>query len=213
MKVFYDISIEMNGDMLVYPGDPKVEIIEKHQIAQGDLYNLSFLSFGSHTGTHMDAPKHFVDSGMTVDQLPLEHFIGRAKVLDMGNRDFIDKTCLEPYPINKGDIILFKTKNSLLMSQGRFDQNYVYITPEAAAYLVELKIRTVGIDFLTVEKYGADSPDTHYAFLRNNVVILEGLNLTDIEEGEYDLISPPIKISGGNGSPMRAILVKEQQED
>ncbi len=210
MKKYYDISVDIKEDMLVYPGDPKVIISSVSAIENGDLYNLSSLKFGSHTGTHMDAPNHFVDGGVTVDQLPLDHFIGKAKVFDMGERDCIDVKSLASLDITEGDIILFKTKNSQLMEKGVFDKKYVYITPEAALSLVNKGIKTVGIDFLTVEQYGVDSPDTHYAFLENNVVILEGLNLTGIKEGEYHLISQPLKIKNGNGSPMRAILVQDE---
>ncbi len=203
-----DVSVCLSNDMLIYEGDPAINIVELKSIAKGDLYNYSIISLGSHTGTHMDAPKHFLDTGKTVEELPLDYFIGECKVFDMGDIGKIDLNDVENLDICEGDIVLFKTTNSKLMRERRFLKDYVYITPLAASYLADKKIKSVGIDFLTVEQYKCESPDTHYAFLENDVVILEGLDLTDVCAGEYVISTAPVKIKGGNGSFMRCVLTE-----
>lgn len=211
-KTYYDVSVTLTNKTVVYEGDPPIKIEEMSQMAKGDPYNLSLLTFGSHTGTHMDAPKHFCDDRRAVDELSLEYFLGKAKVFDMGTVNVIDLDSVKNRAIEQGDRILFKTKNSRLMRANVFARDYVYISPEAAQYLVEKEILTVGIDYLTVEQYGVTLPLTHKAFLSHDIVILEGLDLSDVDEGEYELISLPIKLGGGNGSPMRTVLVKDTFE-
>ena len=208
-RKYFDISITLRADMVVYEGDPAVSIREVQRIADGSVCNVSELRFGSHTGTHMDAPKHFVDDGLSVDQLSLDYFLGKAKVFDMGDVYAIEPEALYDLPIEEGDRVLFKTKNSPLLRGERFVRDFVYISGPAAEYLASKKIRTVGIDYLSVERFGAE-PLAHWAFLRNNIVILEGLDLSAVPPGEYELICLPLKLAGGNGSPMRAVLAGEE---
>lgn len=208
-KKYYDISLEFFPGMLLYEGDPPVRIVEEKSIKMGDAYNLSVITFGSHTGTHIDAPKHFYDDGLTVDKLPLDYFIGRAKVFEVAGKDEIMANDLKNLDINKGDIILLKTRNSTLISKAEFDRSFAYISHDAASYLAEKGIKTIGFDYLSVEKYGSKTPDSHYIFLSHNIVILEGLVLENVSEGEYELVALPIKIKDGNGSPVRAVLIKE----
>ena len=134
-KKYYDITMEFSEGMVVYPGDPPVKIIEEKSIKQGDLYNLSVITFGSHTGTHIDAPRHFYESGRTVDQLPLEHFIGKAKVFEIKDRDAVTAGDLKGLDIGAGDIILLKTRNSMKPHTGGFDTGFTYLAPDAAEYL------------------------------------------------------------------------------
>jgi len=208
-RTYYDISVTLSERTVLYEGDPAVCIREVSRIADGDAYNLSVLQFGSHTGTHADAPKHFVDGGAAVDALAPDYFLGKAKVFDMGGARSVEPEDLFRRPIEAGDRILFKTKNSPLMRGNRFTRDFTYISGPAAEYLADKKIRTVGIDYLSVERFGAE-PLAHRAFLENGIVILEGLDLSDVPEGEYELIALPVKLCNGNGSPVRAVLVREE---
>ena len=208
-KRYYDITMGFSADMVVYPGDPPVKIIDEKSIKQGDPYNLSVITFGSHTGTHIDAPRHFYDNGITVDRLSLEYFIGRAKVFEIKDKDAVTAADLVNFDINKGDIVLLKTGNSAKPQTGRFDTKFTYLAPDAAEYLCRKGIRTLGFDYLSVEKYNCEVPESHYLLLKHEVVIIEGLLLQGIAEGEYDMVALPVKITNGNGSPVRAVLIKE----
>ena len=208
-RKYYDITITMKPGMTVYPGDPQFEAAEHMCMEKGDVCNVSVISFGSHTGTHMDAPKHFYKDGLTVDKLPLEHFLGPTRVVEIRNKPEISACDLENLSIRKGERILFKTDNSFSKKEAGFNENYVHITPDAAQFLADKGVITVGIDYLSVEGYRNEVPQTHYTLLGNNIAILEGLRLDDIMPGEYELIALPLKIENGNGSPVRAILVQD----
>ena len=174
----------------------------------GDICTVSQLSFGSHTGTHVDPPSHFVAGGITLDQLSLEVLIGKARVVDAGAVDAIDASTIARANLAGVERVLFKTRNSKLWQRGEkeFDQNFVYLEAEAAKMLVESGVKLVGIDYLSVEKFNFDEPATHYTLLRNNVIIIEGLNLSEVAEGDYELICLPMKIKGGDGAPARVVL-------
>lgn len=208
-KKYYDISLEISTDMIIYPGDFGVEIKEKARISDGDKCNLSIITLGSHTGTHIDAPKHFLDNGLTVNELRLDYFIGKAKVYEIMAKDTVDVTDLEALDIRKDDIVLLKTRNSDLLKNSNFDQSFAYVTPGAARYLADIGIRTLGFDYLSVEKFSSTLSETHHSLLSAGIVIIEGLALADIEPGEYEIIALPIKIKNGNGSPARVVLVEE----
>lgn len=204
---YYDITMEISPDTIVFPGDPGVEINESASISKGDVCNVSLLKFGSHTGTHMDAPKHFYDNGNTIDKLKLDYFYGAVKVFEIPNVTEITVNNLEALDINEGDRIILKTRNSELLKEKEFKTDFTYITGEAAEYLVKKKIRTIGVDYLSVEQFGSENFEAHYALLENNIAIIEGLYLADIKPGNYTLIALPLKIVGGNGSPTRAVLI------
>ena len=154
MKIF-DVSLPISKEMPVYPGDPPVKIQRKATIGKDDAkYNLSRLSFGAHTGTHVDAPFHFLENGSTVDRLPLELLMGRARVVEVTSPR-IDETALKEFDFTADARVLFKTRNSYLWSQPRFVEDYVYISPGAARVLVNEGIKVVGIDYLSVEQYGS----------------------------------------------------------
>lgn len=199
----------MRDGMACFPTDPQCEIRKHWSIGKGDTVNLSVYSFGSHTGTHIDAPYHFVDKGKTVDQLGPEHFIGRAKVFEFLNRDFIDAGDLEGLDMREGDIVFFRTKNSAFMRQGVFREDFAYLTGKAAELLARAGIRTLGFDFLSVEKYGSGDFPAHHALLGAGIVIIEGLDLTGVRCGEYDLVSLPMLAAGADGSPIRVLLMGE----
>lgn len=172
---------------------------------KGAPYNVSQLQLGSHTLTHIDAPYHFEPSGKTVDELPLDVLVGPCRVFEIRGAAI---TCehIRALNLRRTTRVLFKTRNSESWSK-RFKKSFTYITPDAANALVEKGVRLVGIDYLSVEKFGSKDFSTHHSFLRNGVVILEGLNLAKVRPGPYTLVALPLKIEGGDGSPARAILL------
>jgi arylformamidase len=204
MKI-YDVTVPLSKELVVYPGDPHVKINRRTKVNEEDAkYNLSRYSFGSHSGTHVDAPFHLIEGGGTVDKLPLELLIGRARVVEV-TAPCIDETVLEEFDFTVDARVLFKTRNSYLWSQKSFVKDYVYITPGAARSLINDGIKVVGIDYLSVEKFDAE-PETHMALLKAGTVIIEGLDLRDVEPGDYELICLPLKIKDGDGSPARVVL-------
>lgn len=206
MKI-HDITVALAADLPVYPGDPGIEIRPVMSLAAGDVCGVSQLSFGTHTGTHVDPPAHFVAGGATLDELPLEVLIGRARVVDVGEVPVIDAATIDKLDLDGITRVLFRTRNSRRWpASGAFHEDFVYIEPEAARRLVARGVRLVGIDYLSVEKFNFTSPDTHYALLRHNVIIIEGLNLSVITPGDYELICLPLKLKDGDGGPARVVL-------
>ncbi len=205
---FYDITVPFSTDLPVYPGDPAVQISQVASLAAGDICTVSHLSFGSHTGTHVDPPAHFVAGRATLDQLPLEVLIGKARVVEVGEISAIDVATVDAANLVGVERVLFKTRNSRLWQQGahEFEKEFVYLETDAAERLVELGVKLVGIDYLSIEKFNFVQPTTHYALLGNNVVIVEGLNLSGIAAGDYELICLPMKIKNGDGGPARVVL-------
>lgn len=205
---FYDITVPFSTDLPVYPGDPAVQISQVASLAAGDICTVSHLSFGSHTGTHVDPPAHFVAGRATLDQLPLEVLIGKARVVEVGEISAIDVATVDAAKLVGVERVLFKTRNSRLWQQGahEFEKEFVYLETDAAERLVELGVKLVGIDYLSIEKFNFVQPTTHYALLGNNVVIVEGLNLSGIAAGDYELICLPMKIKNGDGGPARVVL-------
>ncbi len=208
-KKFIDISMTLSPDIPVYPGDPALQITDILNIDRGDIVNLSAVSMGVHTGTHIDSPKHFYKDGMTIEEIPLEYLIGPVKVFEIENKAVIEVEDLKEFNIEKNDRILLKTINSSLLQYRDFATDFTYLSPEAARYLAQIGIRTLGFDYLSIDKYNSKDFGAHYALLGQNIVIIEGLNLQEIEPGEYYLIVMPLKLKGGNGSPARAALVIE----
>jgi arylformamidase len=205
MKI-HDVTVPISKDLVVYPGDPPVRIERKSTIGKnGAKANVSRYSLGSHTGTHIDPPFHFIDGGLTVDKLPLELLMGRARVVEISH-PVIDEASLGEFDFTADVRLLFKTRNSYLWNQRKFVEDYVYITPGAARVLVDNGIKVVGIDYLSVEKFGADQHDTHLILLGANTVIIEGLDLREVEPGDYELVCLPLKIRDGDGAPARVLL-------
>ncbi len=204
----YDITVPFSTELPVYPGDPAVQITLVASLAAGDICTVSHLSFGSHTGTHVDPPAHFVAGMATLDELSLDVLIGPARVVDVGEIGAIDVATIDAANLAGVERVLFKTRNSRLWQAGaqEFAKDFVYLETMAAERLVELGVKLVGIDYLSIEQFNFEQPTTHYALLGNNVVIVEGLNLTDVAAGEYELICLPMKIKNGDGGPARVVL-------
>ena len=204
----YDISVSIRSAMPVYEGDPGVKIDAWSAFAKGDSSNVSILNFGAHTGTHVDAPAHFVENARKIDALSLDVLIGPARVVRVPD----EVTEIDPHFIQGCDLtgvvrVLFHTRNSGFWGEG-FRKDFTHLLPEAAQNLVDRKVKLVGTDYLSIEKFHSGHHRTHLTLLSNNVVIVEGLNLSDVPEGDYELICLPLKIAdaSGDGAPARAVL-------
>jgi arylformamidase len=205
MKIF-DVTVPISKDMVVYPGDPPIKIERKTVIDKNEATaNVSRYSFGSHTGTHIDPPLHFIENGTSVDNLPLELLIGRARVVEL-TAARIDEFALEELDFTNDVRLLFKTRNSYLWGKKGFVEDFVYITPGAARLLVNEGIKVVGIDYLSVDRYGADEYETHIILLSAGTLIIEGLDLREVEPGDYEMICLPLKVKDGDGAPARVVL-------
>ena len=193
--------------MVHWPGDPPVEIGKLQDMNQGAVCNVSSLSLGSHTGTHMDAPRHFFRRGKTLDKLPFEATIGPARVIEIKDREAIKVGELKSARLRKGERILFKTRNSRVSwKTDTFDEDFIFIAKEAAAFLAEAGVMTVGIDYLSVGGFKKDGVETHHALLGAGIWIIEGLNLARVTPGRYELCCLPLKILDSDGAPARALL-------
>lgn len=206
----HDISISLSEDTPVFPGDPPVKIERVLQIEKGDLANVSRLSFGNHTGTHIDPPSHFISGGKTVDQLDLSTLYGTVRVVDMSEvKNGITAAHLAQAKLpDRIERILFKTRNASLWEKPGFQKDFVAFAADAAEWLVERGARLVGIDYLSAEMFDAPEPRAHRILLGAGVIIVEGLNLKDIAPGEYTLACLPLKIKNSDGAPARAILIE-----
>lgn len=207
MKI-YDISVTISPDLPVYVGDPRVSIMPALSMEKGDHCNLTRLAFGSHTGTHVDAPRHFEPEGLTVEGLDLKALIGQAWVLKISSQEGIEPGELESHDLRGKERVLFKTHNSSLWNGTEFQTNYVHLSQEGASYLVKMGVKLVGIDYLSIEKFGSLGHGVHHTLLQAGIIILEGINLEGVEPGPYELICLPLKIKGAEGAPARAILMR-----
>jgi len=203
---FYDVTLTISNTLITWPTDPPVSIRKTRLISQGNSCNVSELKFGSHCGTHIDAPYHFEEDGVKIDQIPLDFLIGNATVFDIRNKEKIDLEDVKSLQLKSAKRVIFKTINSTYWKLSEFKKDFVYITKETAQYLVDSDVKLVGIDYLSVEKFGNKPSDTHHIFLRNGVVLIEGLDLSNVEAGDYELIALPLKIKDCDGSPARVIL-------
>ena len=202
-----DISLTIYQGMPYWPDNPPVTIEPSQCLAHGDVCNVSKLTLGTHTGTHVDGINHFIKGGMGVDKMPLDATIGKARVIEIKDTESIKVAELEPHNIKEGERILFKTQNSdRALKSATFVENFVHISTEAAHYLAEKKVRTVGVDYLSVGGYKGNVVEVHQALLGAGIWAIEGLNLSQVEPGEYELICLPIKLKDGDGGLARAIL-------
>jgi arylformamidase len=207
VKPWVDISVVIKPGMVRWPGDPEIRKEPFLDMNRGDVCNVSSLAFGSHTGTHMDAPLHFIKNGLSLDTMPLDATIGPCRVIEIKDRESIKLREIENQRIRPGERILFKTRNSRhAWKTDNFVEDFVYISKEAAAFLATAKVRTVGIDYLSVGGFHKDGVETHHALLGAGIWIVEGLNLSKIKPGKYELNCLPIKILGSDGAPARALL-------
>ena len=208
MSRIYDISVPIRSGGLVYPGNPEIEITLQQAVAKGAGANVSAIRFGSHTGTHVDAARHFFDDGQPVDKIPLERLIGPALLAGFADDvRAIGAAELKVHDIRGHKRILLRTRNSALLSQKEFARDYTYLAPDGAEYLVDNGVEVVGIDYLSIEQFHSGHHRTHRTLLAKSVVILEGLDLSVPPPGEYQLICLPLRIEGCDGAPARAVLI------
>jgi arylformamidase len=204
----WDISVADRPDMHCYPGDPTLEQTQIRAIKRGDAANLTHLSLGAHTGTHVDAPAHFIDGAATLEQVPLDRMVGPAQVLDLRGMPAIDAAALQAHEIHAGDILLFHTDNSERWAKPGFQPDFTYVTRDAAEYLVERDVRTIGMDYLSIEEFGSKTFEVHKLLLGRGIFIIEGLDLRDVAAGSYLLSCLPLKLEGVDGAPARAVLMR-----
>ena len=206
-KKWIDISVGLQNGLVHWPSDPGFDIRRVKSLENGDPANLSVVSAGVHSGTHMDAPIHFLKNGKGIEAVLIEKMIGPARVIEIKDTESIGITELKKNKIKKGERILFKTINSRInWAYKKFNKNFVYISPDAAKYLVDVEVSLVGVDYLSVGGYKTDGAETHKILLHSDIVIIEGLVLNKIKPGKYDLICLPLKIIGSDGAPARAVI-------
>lgn len=197
------------GTTPVYAGDAPMKFDFLHDMRKGDAFTLSAYSMGAHSGTHIDAPMHFVRDGASIEQLPLSALIGPARIIDIPDAvQAIDAAELNKHDWRGVPRVLFRTRSALRgwMSSSTFHRDFAYIAPDAAKLLADAGVQLVGIDYISAEQFGAPAPLTHRTLLGKNIPIVEGLALDRISAGDYDLIVLPIKVGGHEGAPARAVL-------
>ena len=203
----YDVTRVLRPGMPTWPGEPGPEVTPLKQMSKGDPADVSHLALGVHTGTHVDAPKHFVSGGAGAEALPLAALIGPARVVAISDPRAICVEELEGLEVEGEPRLLFRTRNSDEWSDSRFQKKFVYLDPEAAVWLAGHGTRLVGVDYLSVESFTAEEPLTHRTLLEDGVVILEGLDLREVPAGEYLLVCLPLRLAGADGAPARAVLL------
>jgi arylformamidase len=208
MPSIYDISLPIISGGLVYPGNPEITITPQQEIAKGAGANVSSLAFGSHTATHVDAPKHFFNEGLGVDGLSLDVLMGPAVVIAVDARAMsVGADELRRHELEGHTRVLIKTRNSSFIRERDFHRDYTYLEPDGAEYLVSLGMRLVGVDYLSVEQFHSGHHRTHRALLERDIVIVEGLDLSVPAAGPYELCVLPLLIPGLDGAPSRAVLI------
>jgi len=206
----YDLTLTISPDIPVWPGDPSVDLQRVSKLEDGANANVSHITMGVHTGTHVDAPFHFFENGQTVEDMPLSTLMGRAYVVHL--KDSIELITAEV--LDDADIpprtkrVLLRTSNSGYWAKGNlpFQENFVAIDEGGADYMVKRGVKLVGVDYLSVAPFKNSAP-THKILLGAGVVVVEGLNLSMVSQGRYNFYCLPLKLAGSDGAPARAILV------
>jgi arylformamidase len=205
----YDVTVPVFEGMPTWPKDPGVSMQLARSIARGDGANVTRLQMGAHTGTHMDAPFHFEPDGYGTDRISLEVLVGSCRVFDLTTiPGHIDRAALERCDLHHVTRALFKTKNSEHWRRGdrEFDTQFLAIVADGAEVLVRQGVALVGVDYLSVEPYGSKQHPVHHTLLQAKVAIIEGLNLSEVPAGDYELMALPMKLQGADGAPARVVL-------
>lgn len=217
-RTIYDITVPISNQLVTWPGDPPVSVERTLDITQGDPATVSLMKMGSHTGTHVDAFSHFKQNAPSLSEMDLSMYIGRALVIEIEDPRCITVGELQRNPhfldLRKAKRVLFKTVNSQQdWYLQPFREDFCHLNPHAAAFLIELGVQLVGIDYLSVEGYHAENAPTHHRLIDAGVYILEGLNLKGIKPGWYELICLPLSIANGDGAPARVVLRDWREDD
>ena len=207
--MIYDISVPIRNEMHVWPSDPAVVLETEVHASRDDSHEIRVTSIrcGSHTGTHLDAPSHMIAGSGTLNDVSLESLIGPARVIDASGARSIDLEMLENRDWDGVERVVFRTDNSLHWADPEFYKEFIGLSPNAARFLAECGIRLVGIDYLSIDSYRADDHPSHFALLSKSIVILEGLDLSNVPAGDYQLVALPMKLDGADGAPVRAVLI------
>ena len=204
----YDVSMPLRDGGLIYPGDPEIRLRAHSSIARGDPANVSALELGSHSGTHVDAPSHFIAGGAPVDRIAIGRLVGPAIVLDLpGALPAVGAAELAAHDLHGQRRVLLKTRNSARAGRPGFTSDYCALAPDGAEHLLDRGVELVGIDYLSVERFGSEDFAVHHLLLDRGVVIVEGLDLTAVPPGVYQFICLPLRLEGLDGAPARAVLI------
>lgn len=203
---FYDVTLPLREGMMFFPGDPPFTMSPVFRTSRGDVFNLSALTMCTHTGTHVDPPAHYLDGAPTVDLIAPEVLIGPGTVLDLRGKTRIDRKALESFGRFDCTRVLFKTDNGPKLLEPDFQEDYVHLTEDGAAFLIDRGVRMVGMDYLSVERFHSPGAPVHRALLGAGVLVVEGLDLREVPPGHCKVYCLPLRILGGDGAPARVIL-------
>lgn len=209
MKNYIDITYPLSEEIAIYPRNPGFSMEVHMSMENGDTCNVKTITMGTHTGTHIDAPNHVIAQGQTLDQIPLSRINGRGKVLDFTGQKEITRQELARRQLDNCPIILFKTDNSVQYGGKNVLMDYVTLDYDAARYLVQKNVTMIGIDYMTIEKSRAKRDgihSIHEILLSQNIYILEGIDLRNVEEGEYEIYCFPLPLRNADGAPARVVL-------
>lgn len=208
--MIYDVSVPIRNGMPVWPSDPPLKLTTEGKLSRDKTHTIhvTHIDMGSHTGTHIDAPFHFVEGGRKLHEIPLDDLVGPVTVIQIAGVPSIARAHLESLDWNDVDRVFFKTDNSDHWSDGTFYEQFVYLEPEAAEFLVRQGVRLVGIDYLSIDKYKSEKHPTHFVLLPHNVIVIEGLNLSEVPPGLYNMVALPLNLQSGDGAPTRVILME-----
>jgi arylformamidase len=202
---YYDISQSIHPGIMVWPGDQPFECSQKMRISRGDPYNLSAISMSLHTGTHLDAPFHFIERGADISVMPISQYIGPARVVDLGGKPFVSASDLRQANLRCGERLLLRTRVPG-SPEMEFSSGYAWLTRDAAEYAAGLGAPLVGIDTPSVDAFDSPDAQAHKILLSKGIAVLEGIRLDEVPPGDFELICLPLKLAGLDGSPVRAIL-------
>jgi arylformamidase len=201
-----DISVPIDSSLATYPGNTPFSLERIKRLANGDSSNVSTLHMSAHAGTHVDAPRHFFDSGPGVESLPLEMLCGRTRVVELMTRRSVTAEDLAGIDLTEDVRVLLKTHNSRLWGSPEFHRDFIGVTEGGARFLVDRGVKVVGVDYLSVEQYKAPGAPAHHVLLGSGTIVIEGLNLRDVDPGTYEMFCLPLAVVGADGAPARVIL-------
>lgn len=208
IKRIIDISVRIKPGMAVWPGDGGVNIHRKSSIKNGDVCNVTGIDMGLHTGTHIDAPLHFFDELQDIASLDLSLYIGYVNVFELDVMECITEEDIKGLDIKEDDVVFFKTCNSQIIGGEEFVKDYIYLDKSASDFLLKKRVKTVGIDYLSIDGYQSEGFHSHNILLSNGIGVIEGLCLKDVRPGRYFFSCLPLKIEGADGSPVRGVLLE-----
>ncbi|MDQ1240224.1 MAG: arylformamidase [Thermodesulfobacteriota bacterium] len=205
----YDATLPLEEGMVAFPGDPVFGLERVLKTSSGDAFNLSLLNICTHTGTHVDPPAHYIEGGASVDELPLDALIGPGLVMGLPGVRRVDANTLRKGDLQGRTRVLFKTDNSSRLRSRTFCEDFVHLTEDGALYLVEAGVRLVGIDYVSIERFGNIGAPVHHILLSAGVVIVETLDLQHVPVGLCDVYCLPLRIRCGDGAPARVLVRTE----